>query len=289
MRAPRSLRARIALAAVGGRCSSSAWWRAAAARGHRARRPPRRRPRPRAARSAVRPGPPPGAPRRLRPAAGPPTGPTAPRRGAATLLRAPAPSSQAAAAARSCSARRRARFAARGPAGRRLRDRRHRRSAHGARSPHARRAGGPRLQVLSTLAPVEDRVDSIRNSFSLLGARTLALTALAAWGFTDVAMRPLARLRAGPRASAAPRTSRRHSPSDGPDEVALARRRAQRDARAARRLDAATERRSRPPAASPPTPAMSCARRSRRCGPTSTRSPATPTCRPTSARRWSAR
>src|SRR3712207_6932851 len=43
-------------------------------------------------------------------------------------------------------------------------------------------AGNPRLQVLSSLAPVEKRVDSIRRLVLLLGLAALALTALAAWG-----------------------------------------------------------------------------------------------------------
>ena len=58
-------------------------------------------------------------------------------------------------------------------------------------------ADGARLQLLSSLAPVEARVDSLRRLVLLIGLVALAVTALAAWGFTTLAVRPLARLRAG--------------------------------------------------------------------------------------------
>jgi two-component system, OmpR family, sensor histidine kinase PrrB len=54
-----------------------------------------------------------------------------------------------------------------------------------------------RVQVLSSLAPVEARVARIRRIVVLVGLLALGLTALAAWGFTTLAIRPLARLRAG--------------------------------------------------------------------------------------------
>jgi len=57
--------------------------------------------------------------------------------------------------------------------------------------------GSPRLQIASSLAPVEERVSSIRRLVLLLGLSALALTALAAWGLTTLAVRPLARLRSG--------------------------------------------------------------------------------------------
>ena len=57
--------------------------------------------------------------------------------------------------------------------------------------------GNPRLQVLSSLAPVDERVGRIRRLVLLLGLSALALTALAAWGLTTLAVRPLARLRGG--------------------------------------------------------------------------------------------
>jgi two-component system, OmpR family, sensor histidine kinase PrrB len=58
-------------------------------------------------------------------------------------------------------------------------------------------SGNPRLQILSSLAPVEERVSRTRRLVLLLGAIALALTALAAWGLTTLAVRPLARLRGG--------------------------------------------------------------------------------------------
>ena len=57
--------------------------------------------------------------------------------------------------------------------------------------------GNPRLQILSSLAPVEERVGRTRRLVLLLGLSALALTALAAWGLTTLAVRPLARLRGG--------------------------------------------------------------------------------------------
>jgi two-component system sensor histidine kinase PrrB len=57
--------------------------------------------------------------------------------------------------------------------------------------------GNPRLQILSSLAPVEERVSRTRRLVLVLGAIALALTALAAWGLTTLAVRPLARLRGG--------------------------------------------------------------------------------------------
>jgi two-component system, OmpR family, sensor histidine kinase PrrB len=80
-------------------------------------------------------------------------------------------------------------------------------------------AGGARLQVLSSLAPVEERVSSIRRLVLLLGLSTLALTALAAWGFTTLAVRPLARLRAGAARVSGARDLSTPLPDDGPDEV----------------------------------------------------------------------
>ena len=57
--------------------------------------------------------------------------------------------------------------------------------------------GNPRLQIASSLAPVDERVSSIRRLVLVLGLSALALTALAAWGLTTLAVRPLARLRGG--------------------------------------------------------------------------------------------
>ena len=82
--------------------------------------------------------------------------------------------------------------------------------------------GGPgdaRLQVLSSLAPVEARVARIRRLILLLGLLALVLTGLAAWFFTTLAVRPLARLQAGAaRVSGADDLST-PLPDEGPDEV----------------------------------------------------------------------
>ncbi len=79
--------------------------------------------------------------------------------------------------------------------------------------------GRPRLQVLSSLAPVEERVSSTRRLVLLLGFSALALTALAAWGFTTVALRPLARLRAGAARVGGARDLSTPLPDEGPEEV----------------------------------------------------------------------
>ena len=81
-------------------------------------------------------------------------------------------------------------------------------------------AGSPRLQVLSSLAPVQERVARDRRLIVLLGVFALALTALAAWGFTTLAVRPLARLRSGAaRISGAEDLSTPLADADGPEEV----------------------------------------------------------------------
>jgi len=81
-------------------------------------------------------------------------------------------------------------------------------------------AGGARLQLLSSLAPVEARADSLRRLVLLIGLVTLAVTALAAWGFTTLAVRPLARLRAGAaRVSGAEDLSTPLPDDEGPVEV----------------------------------------------------------------------
>jgi len=59
------------------------------------------------------------------------------------------------------------------------------------------RAGTVRLELLSSLAPVAARADNLRRLVLLVGLGALAVTALAAWGFTTLAVRPLGRLRAG--------------------------------------------------------------------------------------------
>jgi len=80
--------------------------------------------------------------------------------------------------------------------------------------------GSARLQLLSSLAPVEARADSLRRLVLLIGLVTLAVTALAAWGFTTLAVRPLARLRAGAaRVSGAEDLSTPLPDDEGPVEV----------------------------------------------------------------------
>jgi signal transduction histidine kinase len=78
----------------------------------------------------------------------------------------------------------------------------------------------PRLEIASSLAPVEARADSLRRLVLLIGLAALALTALAAWGFTTLAVRPLARLRAGAaRVSGAADLSTPLPDDEGPVEV----------------------------------------------------------------------
>ncbi|MBX5443498.1 MAG: HAMP domain-containing histidine kinase, partial [Solirubrobacteraceae bacterium] len=54
-----------------------------------------------------------------------------------------------------------------------------------------------RVQLLTSLAPVEARVADARRLIIVAGLGALAVTALAAWGFTTLAVRPLRRLQAG--------------------------------------------------------------------------------------------
>jgi two-component system sensor histidine kinase PrrB len=83
--------------------------------------------------------------------------------------------------------------------------------------------GGPQdvqLQVLSSLDPVEERVASIRGLVIGLGLAALALTGLAAWAFTSLAVRPLARLQEGAaRVSGAEDLSTPLPDREGPVEV----------------------------------------------------------------------
>jgi signal transduction histidine kinase len=85
--------------------------------------------------------------------------------------------------------------------------------------------GGPtgsnaRLQVLSSLAPVAARAGNLRRLVLVIGLAALALTALAAWGFTTLAVRPLARLRAGAARVSGAEDLRTPLPDDeGPVEV----------------------------------------------------------------------
>ena len=77
-----------------------------------------------------------------------------------------------------------------------------------------------RVQVLSTLEPVEDRVARIRGIVVGLGLLALALTGLAAWLFTSLAVRPLTRLREGAaRVSGAGDLAQPLPEDEGPEEV----------------------------------------------------------------------
>ena len=77
-----------------------------------------------------------------------------------------------------------------------------------------------RVQLLSSLDEVEHRVANTRRLVLWLGLAALALTALAAWGFTTLAVRPLARLREGAaRVSGAEDLTTTLPDDDGPDEV----------------------------------------------------------------------
>ena len=82
------------------------------------------------------------------------------------------------------------------------------------------RGDDARFQILTTLEPVEDRVARIRNIVLVLGLAALLATALTAWAFTGFALRPLARLREGAaRVSGAEHLSKPLPEDDGPDEV----------------------------------------------------------------------
>ena len=77
-----------------------------------------------------------------------------------------------------------------------------------------------RVQILTSLAPVQARVARIRRQIILIGLGALALTGLAAWAFTALTLRPLARLRAGAaRVSDADDLGTPLPDDEGPDEV----------------------------------------------------------------------
>jgi signal transduction histidine kinase len=82
--------------------------------------------------------------------------------------------------------------------------------------------GGPddaRFQAFSTLAPVEERVASTRRLIIVIGLIALALTGLAAWLFSSLAVRPLARLQAGATRVTGAEDLSTPLPEEGPDEV----------------------------------------------------------------------
>jgi two-component system sensor histidine kinase PrrB len=79
---------------------------------------------------------------------------------------------------------------------------------------------GTRVELLSSLDEVEHRVANTRRLVIWLGLAALALTAVAAWAFTTLAVRPLERLRAGAaRVSGAEDLTIALPDDDGPDEV----------------------------------------------------------------------
>ena len=122
--------------------------------------------------------------------------------------------------------------------------------------------GGRTLQVAARLEPLQDDARRLQLIVLAALAAALLLTALLTRSLTRLALGPLARLRgtAGEVATTAD-LSKRVPVGDGPDEVdELA---GDLNAMLARLGDAAEgqRRRWRARAASPPTPAMSCARR----------------------------
>ena len=79
--------------------------------------------------------------------------------------------------------------------------------------------GDARLQVLTTLAPVEERVASTRRLLLGLGLLALVLTGLASWLFTSLAVRPLGRLQEGAARVSGAEDLSTPLPEEGPDEV----------------------------------------------------------------------
>jgi two-component system, OmpR family, sensor histidine kinase PrrB len=81
-------------------------------------------------------------------------------------------------------------------------------------------SGPARLELLTSLAAVDERVGRTRRLVALIGLGALALCGLAAWGFTSLAVRPLERLRTGAsRVSGARDLDAPLPEDDGPDEV----------------------------------------------------------------------
>jgi two-component system, OmpR family, sensor histidine kinase PrrB len=76
-----------------------------------------------------------------------------------------------------------------------------------------------RLQVLSSLENVDARVASTRRLILLIGLFALALTGLAAWLFSTLAVRPLARLQEGAARVGGAEDLSTPLPDEGPDEV----------------------------------------------------------------------
>jgi two-component system, OmpR family, sensor histidine kinase PrrB len=80
--------------------------------------------------------------------------------------------------------------------------------------------GDTRVEVLTTLAPVEARVASTRRLVAAIGIVALLITGVAAWAFASLTLRPLARLRAGAARIGGADDLRAPLPADdGPDEI----------------------------------------------------------------------
>jgi two-component system sensor histidine kinase PrrB len=80
-------------------------------------------------------------------------------------------------------------------------------------------AGLLRVQLLQSLASVQERVASTRSTVFWLDLAALALTGLAAWLFTTLALRPLGRLQAGAARVTGAQDLATPLPDEGPEEV----------------------------------------------------------------------
>jgi two-component system sensor histidine kinase PrrB len=79
--------------------------------------------------------------------------------------------------------------------------------------------GELRVQLVQSLATVQERVNATRTLVLWLGLAALALTGAAAWLFTTLALRPLGRLQAGAARVTGARDLATPLPDTGPEEV----------------------------------------------------------------------
>jgi signal transduction histidine kinase len=79
--------------------------------------------------------------------------------------------------------------------------------------------GDVHVELLQSLASVHARAAATRRLVLWLGLAALALTGLAAWLFTTLALRPLGRLQAGAARVSGAQDLARPLPDEGPDEV----------------------------------------------------------------------
>jgi two-component system sensor histidine kinase PrrB len=79
--------------------------------------------------------------------------------------------------------------------------------------------GALRVQLVQSLASVQERVDATRTTVFWLELAALALTGLAAWLFTTLALRPLGRLQAGAARVTGAQDLAMPLPDEGPEEV----------------------------------------------------------------------